>query len=190
MFINPIVSWLNSNDGAVMAILTFVYAVTTCFILKANHSAVKESRLAREAENRPYVIAYLQHKTNGIMNFVLKNTGKTAAEEVKLAFNEDIDFPEGLPLSSTDVVKNGVKTMPPGYEIKHLLGIGPTLSKDKEGKYPTYKVTISYYEIINKKKYSETYTLDFNLFNGSISEKEYEIHDLVKEVKSINKNLK
>lgn len=189
MFLNSMVSWLNSNDGAVMAVLTFVYAIATIFILIANRSAVKESRLAREAENRPYVIAYLQFKGNRVVNFVLTNTGNSVAQNVKLSFDKDIDVDKDYPLYKSNIVKEGLITMPPGFEIKHFLGVGKIFTEDEEGKFPIYTVTISYYNANEKKNYQESYSLDFNVMTGSLRAREYEMNDLVKEVKAIRKKI-
>lgn len=64
-----IINWLNCNNGAVMAILTFVYVVATILICSCNHkSAVAtqqqtaESQRQFEEQNRAHIIPKFDHR--------------------------------------------------------------------------------------------------------------------------------
>lgn len=54
-----IIELLDQHNGFVMAILTLVYVVFTVFIFIANNRSVKEMKITREEENRPYIVSYI-----------------------------------------------------------------------------------------------------------------------------------
>lgn len=179
--------WLNENQGVIMVVLTAIYAFTTIWILIANKKTVEEARKTREEENRPYVIVFFEHKANGIINLVIKNTGKTLASNVSFNFDIPLPYPRSHPLKDSNLIKDGIPSMPPKYEIRAMVEMMNQLEKDSEGKYPRYKVEVKYFPSRGGAEYNETFILDPNIESMLLMVRELEIHDLAKSMDQLVK---
>lgn len=182
--------WLNEYQGFVMVILTAIYALTTIWILLANRKSVEEARRSREEENRPYVIVFFEHKPNGVINLVVKNTGKTLANNISFEFDTPLIYPKSHPLKDSNLIKDGIPSMPPQYEIKAMVEMMNSLEKDSEDKYPKFTVTVKYSSSIGRHKYEDKFVLDPNIQSMLLMIKELEMHDLVKSVDKLVKKVK
>ncbi|PTL38126.1 hypothetical protein [Alkalicoccus saliphilus] len=174
-----VVLWLNDNNGAVLALLTLIYVLTTFLIFYANLSSVKEMQKSREEENRPYIVVYLRYLNNGGVEFVVKNIGKTLAKNISITSNPDIDYPKERPLSKSNLLNNTISNMAPDFEYSGLLEKVWDL-KDKEGNFPTYAITVFYIDT-KEKGYKEEYVLDFNVNVDLKNPVQRDIHDLVQD---------
>lgn len=184
MIVN-LIEWLNNNEGASLAILTFVYTVATILILLANRKSVKEMERTREAEYRPYVVVYMDYQPNGAVQLIVKNVGRKMAYSVRISTDKDIQFPKEKPLSESRLMKEGIPNLPPGHPITFLLGVAWDL-QDENKNVPSYKARVTYSDERGK-TYEEDYILDINYFNGSTQLMLKGLHDLVKEVEKIRK---
>jgi hypothetical protein len=122
------ITWLNANAGAVMAILTLCTAVLTlCYLIctlllvKSARAANKTSLELHKAICRPVVVCdfFNQH---AVMYFRIKNIGMRGAKNIKLNVNETRNVNEGRPVgvrawADNSVVANGVSLLTPGSEI-------------------------------------------------------------------------
>ncbi|MES9666456.1 hypothetical protein [Bacillus nitratireducens] len=184
-----LLKWINANQGAVMAILTLIYVGATIFILRANSASVKEMKKTREEENRPYVVAYLDSKTNGVVNFVLKNIGKTMALDTKVEVSPRIESPEKMPLSDSNLLNKPIPNIPPQYNYKAFLGMSWDIKDKEKDVYPVYKATVTYKGANDEKTiYVEEYIMDLNFESGLLYTREYEVHDLVKSFNEFSKD--
>lgn len=173
------IALLDEHDGFFMALLTFVYVVFTIFIFIANNKSVKEMKITREEENRPYIVTYIYSKPRGTAELVIVNIGKTMAKDIKIRISPDFDFPKKRPLSKSNVLNNPIPSMPPNYEIKMFVGMNWDF-KDKDGNFPVYEVKIKYHNSSGK-SYTDHYIIDLNVETGATYLIEKDIHDLTKE---------
>lgn len=75
-----IIIWLNSNQGFMMCLLTFVYVLATIAIVVMNNRTIREMQETRIAESRPYVFVSLHKDSRDICFYLrVKNYGKTGA---------------------------------------------------------------------------------------------------------------
>lgn len=182
--------WINSNQGVVMVVLTAIYAFTTIWILFANNMMVKEAKKSREEENRPYVVVFFKYKPNGLIYLVVKNTGKTLANNVKFDFDTPLYYPKSHPLKDSNLIKDGIPTLPPQYEIRAVIEMMHQIEKNEDGKYPRFKVEVNYNSSNEKSKYSDKFILDPNIESMLLMERELGIHDLAKSVEKLVKQFK
>ena len=89
-----IIKWLNCNNGAVMAGLTFVYVVATILICYYNHkSAVAaqqqtaESQRQFEEQNRAHIIPKFGVLEGELYCLVFQNIGKTMADNLQIVIS-------------------------------------------------------------------------------------------------------
>ncbi|HDR8018748.1 TPA: hypothetical protein QCY65_003031 [Bacillus cereus] len=194
-------NWINDNQGFIMAGLTLIYVLATIRILRANAASVEEMKKTREEENRPYVVAYLEFKTNGAVHFILKNIGKTMALDTKVEVSPRVEMPKSMPLSDSNLLTQPIPNIPPQFEYKAFIGMGWDIKDKETDKYPIFKAKVEYKNSNDKSiVYVEEYIMDLNFESGLLYMREYEVHDLVKSfdkfskgnqkaLNNINKNL-
>ena len=158
---NELFVWLNQNQGAVIAVLTFVYViVTTIYVItsvkivkkmKKSNDLVRESNeLSRQAliqsmqfekeRNRPYVIFDLILRKRAFYAIV-KNIGKQPAYDVKITTEPEItrDIKSAAQVS---FIEKGISFLAPNREIQDFVDVSPSFLK----KHPatTFSVDVSY----------------------------------------------
>lgn len=90
---NTIVSWLNTNQGFVMSILTFVYVVSTIIIVVYNRKSINEMKEARIEDSRPYIFAHMYRDArDNFFSLQIKNYGKTAGKINSLNILPKLNF--------------------------------------------------------------------------------------------------
>lgn len=97
-----ILHFLNENQGALMVIITFVYAVATFFICRANIKAsdaakaqLEEMKKQFDEDNRPIIEAELVFLNRVWCVLRLVNHGKRTAQHVRVELSQE--FINGLP---------------------------------------------------------------------------------------------
>ncbi|WP_142303555.1 hypothetical protein [Evansella halocellulosilytica] len=184
--INPysifhVISWLNQNQGAVLATLTFIYVVATILIFRANYSSVREMKKAREEENRPYIIVFTESIGNGGINLIVKNIGKTLATNIEILSTPEIMHPKERPLNKSNLFQSIIPNMAPNFQYTGFLGMGWNL-KDSSNNFPVYNVVVTY-RGSHTKEYRDEYILDLNTSSKLLYMVERDINDLVNEFK-------
>src|SRR4030043_491473 len=75
---------------AILVIITGLYAWFTFKILKANETLVEQMRNQQEATYRPYIfISPILFPENSIVFLKIKNSGLTAAQNLRLSLDKD-----------------------------------------------------------------------------------------------------
>ncbi len=147
-----IINYLNTNQGAVIAALTFVYVIATLVIVYFNKRSIDEMRTAREEEMRPYIFAYLAFVPRESKSFtlVIRNYGKSGARITSFNVNPELSLIPGK--SSCAFLEKTI--LAPGQSIR-LLVWDPDVELDKE----TFCVQIAYESVDCKSSFSENYSL-------------------------------
>ena len=98
---NEMIAWMNSNNGFVMAVLTFVYVIATIFICvfngksaSATRRQTEEAQRQFEENNRAHVIPRFVTLEGQLYCLAFHNIGKTMAE--KLVINVSSEWLECL----------------------------------------------------------------------------------------------
>jgi hypothetical protein len=113
-----LITWLNGNSGAIMAILTLAYIICTALICYFNWKANNTMLRLHRAIYRPVVICdfFIQHS---LMYFRIRNIGLRSATNIKVGVLET-PAPKAGRLSQSSIVTNGVSFLSPGSEIVTL----------------------------------------------------------------------
>jgi hypothetical protein len=108
-------------------IALIVYVIKTWHIASATKESAEASKLvleemreSRDQETAPYVVAYFDELPNTQNIFlIVKNIGKSIALNVKLEFDPSLENVSSQhKVSNIAFIKDGISSMPPGYEIK------------------------------------------------------------------------
>jgi hypothetical protein len=156
---------------------------------EAAEDSVQELRDTREQESAPYVVAYFDASLETFLIYlVIKNIGKTFANRVKLDFEPPIqNSTEGIRISEIPIIKEGIGSLPPGYEIRTLFD--SALSYFGKDDLPlSYKVRISYSGGLRDDLRGYDQLLDLGAFKGLSDIDQKGFNDLVKQVEDLAKN--
>lgn len=149
--------WMNDNQGFIMALLTLVYVLATIVIMVYNHKAIKEARISRESETRPYIFGqflivsdYDRH-----IDFQLRNAGRSGAVIKKFSIDPPLKVNEtsdGIDsINNLFIGPNQVFTIMLDDVVENVL--------DKN-----YSIHLVYQSVSSRKIYSETYNVPMNTF--------------------------
>ncbi len=146
------ISFLNTNQGAVMATLTLIYVVATIVIVWFNKKAIDEMKLSREGEARPYLFCHLSFIARETKRgtLVLKNYGKTGATITSFLITPRIPLPKGE--SNCSFFKG--TTIAPQQSITLL-----AYDEELQMQSTKYQVSITYQDVSTKVIYKENYDL-------------------------------
>jgi archaellum component FlaG (FlaF/FlaG flagellin family) len=151
-------------------VVSAVMAAMTYAMLKASRGTVDIMKAQIEAASRPYIqiSPYVRPMTTAV-ELHIKNTGSTSAEKVRLSLDRDYFFnaeegPRNNIRSYTAFSKE-IQMLPPGAELRFLLGIGHRILTHPK-LCPTQFAVAAKYEYQGK-TVSESTTIDLEPFGKS-----------------------
>lgn len=139
----------------------------------ANLLQAVEVQKQRESQERPYVTAYFDGTSGGLVFFVVENFGNSPALNVTIQFKPaPIDF-AGRPLNRVSVFKRPISFLPPGKSLRQAVDVGHRFLA--EGKPTVFAVSISYtsvhhYVYKESLKYDIAYLKQATLPRKSVAE--------------------
>jgi hypothetical protein len=148
---------------------------------------VREARLTREDQARPFVIVDFDLSRPPFIHLVVKNIGKTMARRVRIqtdpplssTFDKDGNFE---PAAKLRVFTEEIPTMAPDREIRTLFDSFPDRTEQELD--DVYRVTVTY-EGERGRPYSEDMILDLGIYRNITYVEQHTIHDVHKELKKI-----
>jgi len=132
------ITWLNDNDGAVLALLTFVYVVATVILVAITRAGTRVAQKSLEASerfererSRPYVVVNLLNRPLGTVQIRVENVGATAAYEIEIHTDPVIRILKGgqnvvPPTESSEphpFVERGIAFMPPKHIEENIIAL-------------------------------------------------------------------
>ncbi len=174
-----------------------VYVIKTAEVAEGTRQSAQamDRSVAEMVEDRdqqiaPYVVVYFDHQTDSpIFDLVIKNTGRTAARDVQIAF----DPPLQTSLKNYDIEKLAfihqvIPTLPPEYEIRASVDvINNVLSSETLPRQ--YRVKVTYTGGVKADLREAEYVLDLNVFNGILETHTRSMTDLTKAIEKISDKL-
>jgi multidrug efflux pump subunit AcrB len=125
-----------------IAAISALFSAISAF---ANLLQAVEVQKQRESQERPYVIAYFDAESNGVIDFVIENSGNSPALNVTVKFNPaPIDF-SGRPLNQVSLFEKPISFLPVGKSLRQLVDVGHSFLAD--GKPTKFSVSLSYTSI-------------------------------------------
>lgn len=127
-----LINWANTNQGAVMVLLTLVYVAATIVIAAlgwmANRISTQNLKQAIELEHqrsRPYMIFDIVIKKS-LVHASLKNIGQTAARNVYVSISPKLEeTAPSRPPRGCGLTERSISFIPPGQELKDFVGVFP-----------------------------------------------------------------
>ena len=146
------IEWLNSNQGFVMSVLTFVYVLATIVIVIINRFSINEMKKSRMEDSRPYLMANLVKDPRDLCFYLrIKNYGKTGAILKKLEVTPDLN----LVKDSGEKISLEGCLFPPQHVIQFIVMEQWSVTCEND-----YTVVLSYDSLEEKERhFSEEYKL-------------------------------
>lgn len=161
------------------------------------YRAVKESRRLREDQARPFVVVSLEPSgvTRKFLDLVVRNHGNTVARDVKFSFDKPLRSTNdefGYPIAKVKFLQDGITIFAPRAEYRVMFDSIPARhqANTRGADLPdSYAVTVQYKNRNGDALPAEEYILDSALSRGAPYAQEYNLHDLVNEMKELRKEL-
>ncbi len=137
-----IVEWLNENDGAALALLTFAYVVISFILVGISLRTTKLSRMQLEAaerfereRSRPYVTVHFVEKVGARIELLVENAGPTAAYKVQITTNPEIKDLYQRKCQRQEskrhpFIENGFAYLPPKMIARSYIGLTEDIKQE------------------------------------------------------------
>ena len=145
-----------------------------------------EMRRTREQEAAPYVTVFFDLPYGeSLVYLVVKNVGKTVAENVRLAFEPQLCSNLAHGPVQWAVIDQGIPSLPPGYEIRTLYDGVIGRFSDKCELPPCYSVVVQYLGSPGRKPLTAKFVLDLSPFRGIQYTTRKDMHELVERMEQL-----
>ena len=148
--------------------------------------SLEEMIINRNLEFAPYIVVYFDAMTDSpVFDLVVKNTGKTIANNIVIAFNPPLKSSlPNLDLSELSMLKKRIPSMPPEYEFRTAIDrLETRLASDDLPK--VYEVKVTYTGGLDNKVREIQYLLDLNVYQGMMESNISSLSDLTHVVEEI-----
>ena len=171
--------------GVIIAMLAAIFSFLGVVV---TWMTVQEMKLAREAQERPYIIVDFDLSEAPVINLVVSNIGNGAAKDVRFSFEPDLITSDERNISESVLLfRQGVRFFPPGKTISQFFDMSHAyLGANKP---LTFDVTVSYDDVKEGKEYKESMQSDLSMFKGRQYIVRKGVHDLAKEIEKLNKEI-
>ena len=178
------IDWLNSNSGAVNAILVAILVGITAVYAYLTHRQVLESKKLREMTIRPVLVvtAEIDETYISLINLRVENIGGGAARNIRLRASREFMRWNNRSLNELGLFKHGIPLLSPGRNIETLLSIASELQQEP------LEVTAEY-EDATGRKIEGTFLVDFAAFENLGRVGEAPLHTIAKSIEKLQKSI-
>jgi len=169
---------------ALLVVITAIYVWVTHRILKANEKVVSVMQAQHDSATRPYItIRPFTEPGNPILLLEVRNTGLTAASNLRLTLDKDF-YPfgekiQGKSLATANAFQYPIASFAPSAVLSFYLATGPDIFSEKANPDltpQTFRVTAEY-SYAGKTVKEET-TIDLKQFLGTRLDEMPIVHEL------------
>ena len=179
------IDWLNSNSGAVNAVLAAILVVITGVYAYLTRRQVLESKELREMTIRPALVvtAEIDETHINLINFRVENIGGGAARNIRLRTSREFMCGNNRSLNELGLFKRRIPLLSPGRNIETFLGSAFKLFQQEP-----LEVTAEY-EDATGRKIEETFLVDFAAFENLSRVGEAPLHTIAKSIEKLQKSI-
>ncbi len=156
---------LNKYSNLVLALTSVLLVIITAVYAYLTWRMAKEMQLTRIADLRPYLTVDVV-LVGSIFYLVIRNRGKSAAENVKLDFDKDVEVMWKKKFSEFVIFQSGITFFGPGKEYVISLGLHWTFLGEKADaeKYPKSFTISAEYKYLDNLRAKETTVINLEEF--------------------------
>ena len=181
------IDWLNSNSGAVTAILTLLVVLVTGVYVYLTYRLLLESKATREMAMRPVVIvtAEIHEMYMNIIHLRVRNIGGGAARRICLRTNRKFMIGKDQSLDDLGLFKRAIPLLGPGQKIETFL---KDMADQEVGKEEPLEVTAKYEAAVGGET-EETFVIDLAALENLRQVGETPLTAIAKSIKKIQENI-
>jgi len=180
--------WALSQGNLQLAsvMVAMVSSILAAISAAAAWRSVREAQLARETQERPYVIMDFDLSDIPIINLVVRNVGNGSAKDVRFNFLKPMITSDGRDIGKLPLFEQGLRFLPAGKEIPQFFDMSLRYLGDERP--PIFEVSISYFNAQGSTFFDDPpIKLDLSVYKGMHYIRQKDFNDLVKEVGNISK---
>lgn len=172
-----------------------VYVIKTWHMASATRSSAEaaqktldELRDGRDQETAPYVVTYFEASPQtSLIYLVIKNIGRTIAKDIRLVFDPPLKSTQAaFQLGDLAAIREGISSMPPGYEIRTAFDSAITYFGNPE--LPLlFRASVSYSGGLREIKREHPQTLDLQILKGLVLANEKGIDEVISTLEKLVK---
>jgi hypothetical protein len=191
--LSGLVNWSNTNQGFLVACLTFVYVVATLWLVWLARRQLGQTIELERARTRPVVVFDAHVERHSFVARVV-NCGQTVARDVKITVKPHLQYvyggedsvPRDERTKPIPFVERGIPMLAPGRSIEALIGF----SKRVRSAYPDmrFEGTVAYLDAQGN-EYSEPFTVDLAAIQALAYRVTKDIEDVAKQLEEIARTL-
>jgi len=181
---NPI-TWTDEAQVYLVAAQLVVLIAAAIFAWRQ----VKEARVLREEQNRPFVVVDVQSDPGSLVYLEVVNMGTSLACDVRIEIDPPLESAIDIPVGKLKMLNEGIATLAPGKKYRTFFDQGFRRHEDSDLPM-NYAAAVTYTDEKGKRSFKETMSLDLDLYMD-IAEVprhgEHDIHERLKEIRDIFK---
>ena len=181
--------------ASLIAVIVYVVktaetAKATLISAKATERSVQEMHASRDEELAPYMVVYFDSLNDAaLFDLVIKNTGKTMAENVSIHFDPPLRSSlDDYDLSDLAVLHQAIPSFPPNYEMRVAIDNIDSRLHSKEMPL-IYHVRVTFNGGVDKTTRSSDFILDLHIFHGIMETHTRSMNDLTRAIEAIPERL-
>jgi hypothetical protein len=181
-------TFLNLRADAWAAVAAWVTLTISLAAAVFVYHQLREARLLREEQSRPFVIVDVAFRSI-VVDLVVRNIGATAATNVIVFFDEPVTSSRsnGVEWPTTPLFTTGMPLMAPGRIIRFLLDTFP--GRETAGLPMTLRGQVSYRSPGPRPRtYTDTFDINLEVYRQSLIP-EKGLPELIKEVEILRKEV-
>lgn len=192
MDINNIVTFLNSNSGALNVVFAAIVTTATVVYSILTWKLVTETRRMRKAQTdaRVSISLSVSEKWVNLIDLVVRNEGVGPAFDIKFAVNvfnrEEFDKKLLQTIDKLGFLQKGIPYLSPGQEVHSFL---TSMTDNYEKKREAVIEVIIVYRTSSGDTATERYILDFSIFEGLRRLGTPPLHSIAASLEKIEKNI-
>jgi hypothetical protein len=150
----------------------------------------QEMKEARDQDTAPYIVAYFDVELP-LIYFVVKNLGKSVAEEIRLDITPPLTSSEPKnEFNELPFIKDGIGALAPGSEIRIFFDSTIGYFREYDPLPLRYDIAISYHGGLQPNQRSNRMILDLSTYKGTGYFVRKDFNDLVKSIEELVREYK
>lgn len=182
---NP-VTWTDEAQVYLVAAQLLVLIAAAVFAWRQ----VREARVLREEQNRPFVVVDIEVESGYMMYLEVVNMGTSLARDVRIEIDPPLESAIDIQVGKLKMLNEGIATLAPGKKYRTFFEMSFRRNEDRPDLPMNPTARVRYWDEKRKRPFDETLILDMGQYMHMHTVTRHGIHDVHKQLDSIQKTLK
>jgi hypothetical protein len=180
------VTWTDEAQVYLVAAQLLVLVAAAIFAWRQ----VKEAQVLREEQNRPFVVVDIEVESGYMMYLEVTNMGTSLARDVGIEIDPPLESAIDIEVSKLKMLNEGIATLAPGKKYRTFFEMSFRRNEDRPDLPMNHTARVRYWDEKRKRPFDETLILDMGQYMHMHTVTRHGIHDIHKQLETIQKTLK